>query len=178
MTGLSTWRRGSILALMTFSLFSSKAGPSIVAGTKAPLFSLPDQTGTNFNLADRKGHWTVLYFYPKDDTPGCTKQACAFRDSISVIEKLDAKVYGISKDTVESHKKFVDKYKLNFPILADADGSVIRQYGVSGLLGFAKRHTFILDPELNVAAVMTDVDPAANAADVAKRIDELKRAKN
>ena len=158
-----------------FSFFSSKADQELTVGNPAPKFEVKTQTGETFRMDSRKGKWSVFYFYPKDDTPGCTKQACAFRDSIEVIRKLGAEIYGVSKDTVESHQKFVEKYKLNFPILADADGKVIEAFGVKGLLGMAKRQTFIVDPNLNVAYVMKNVDPVTNAQDVADTLKELQK---
>jgi peroxiredoxin Q/BCP len=114
----------------------------------------------------------VLYFYPKAETPGCTKQACAFRDSIKKIRALNAEVYGISTDTVEAQAAFHKHHQLQFDLLADPDGAVVSQYsGKIPLLGMAKRRTFILDPELNIRAVKKDVDPALDAQQVA---DELK----
>lgn len=163
--------------LVMFSFFSSKADQELSIGSLAPKVELKTQTGETFDLQTRKGRWSVLYFYPKDDTPGCTKQACAFRDSIEAIRALNAEIYGVSKDTVESHKKFVEKYKLNFPILADFDGKVIQAFGVKGILGMAKRHTFIIDPELRIAYIMKSVDPVANAGDVAEKLKELQKGK-
>lgn len=157
------------------SMFSSGDTKELKLGEAAPLFETKTTTGAPFRLSDRKGQWTVLYFYPKDDTPGCTKQACAFRDSIDIIRKESAEVYGISKDTVESHKDFSDKFKLNFPLLADPEGKIIEMYGVKGMMGFAKRWTFIVDPELKIRWVQTNVDPAMNATEVATEIQKLKK---
>ncbi len=133
--------------------------------------------GEPFKLADRKGTWTVLYFYPKDNTPGCTKQACAFRDSIKLIREKGAEVFGISKDSVESHRKFKEKHKLNFPLLADPDGDVVAAYGAGGFLGMAKRWTFIVGPDLTVRWVQTDVDPVSNAKVVAEELGKLQSGK-
>src|SRR5882672_9194273 len=108
-----------ISTLVSMISGAALAGEVPAAGTKAPAFQLQTQDGKLVRSEERAGKWTVLYFYPKDDTPGCTKQACAFRDSIEIIRKLGAEVYGISKDTVESHKKFGEKFNLNFSILAD-----------------------------------------------------------
>lgn len=160
------------MVLFMFNFLTSRAD-NLEIGAKAPLFSLSNQDGGTFDLEKRKGSWTVLYFYPKDDTPGCTKQACAFRDSIEDLRKLGAEIYGISKDTVESHKKFADKYNLNFPLLADHSGEVIKQYGVNGLIGLAKRQTFIINPDLVIVDIMRSVDPIANATDVAKKLKNL-----
>ena len=146
-------------------------------GQSAPLFSLKNHQGDTFSLQDRKGLWTVLYFYPKDNTPGCTKQACAFRDSLSVIRNKNAEVFGISKDTVEKHQKFVQKYHLTFPLLADDKGDVMKAYGVSGFLGlFAKRWTFVIDPHLKITAILRNVDPAMNAQEVSAEIEAQQKS--
>ena len=147
---------------------------NILIGQTAPYFETRTTQNTPFTLNERKGKWTVLYFYPKDDTPGCTKQACAFRDSIEVIRKESAEVYGVSKDTVESHQAFTKKFNLNFPLLADPEGKIIEMYGAKGLMGFAKRWTFIIDPELKVRWIQTNVDPVTNAKEVAEEIRKLK----
>jgi peroxiredoxin Q/BCP len=146
-------------------------------GAQAPQFSARTDKNAPFSLADRKGQWTVLYFYPKDDTPGCTKQACAFRDSIAVIRKLGAEVYGVSQDSVESHRKFIEKHALTFPLLADTDGKVSKAYGAEGTLGYSKRWTFIVDPQLKVRWVQTNVDPVMDAKQVADQIAKLQAAK-
>lgn len=151
----------------------ARAGEAPAVGAAAPLFQATTTTGAAFSLDSRKGQWTVLYFYPKDGTPGCTKQACAFRDAIEVIHKQGAEVYGISQDSVDSHKQFTEKQKLNFPLLADPGGKVARLYGAEGLLGFSKRWTFIVDPALKVRWVKKDVDPAVNARDVAAQIASM-----
>jgi peroxiredoxin Q/BCP len=93
--------------------------PAMEVGTLAPDFALPDQEGRTHRLSDYRGRWVVLYFYPKDDTPGCTKEACGFRDQMGSLKALDAVVLGVSADDVESHKRFAEKYGLNFPLLAD-----------------------------------------------------------
>ena len=148
------------------------------AGDKAPLFELPNQDGKTFSLASREGNgWSVLYFYPKAETPGCTKQACAFRDAIQGIRALGAEVYGISADSVESQAKFHANHRLVFDLLADPKSQVIALYGAKmPLLGFAKRWTFIIDPSLTVRAVEKDVDPAMDAMRVAELIRELQGA--
>jgi thioredoxin-dependent peroxiredoxin len=101
-------------------------------GDKAPAFKLPSVEGGDVSLKDFAGKTVVLYFYPKDDTPGCTREACAFRDSQAALKKAGAVVLGVSPDSVESHQKFRAKYKLNFPLLADADKSVAKKYGAYG----------------------------------------------
>src|SRR5438477_6296022 len=105
-------------------------GKILKENTKAPDFSLPDQDGKMHKLSDYKGEWVLLYFYPKDDTTGCTKEACAIRDEYPSVLKLKLKVLGVSGDSVKSHKKFEEKYKLPFTILADEDKKVLKLYGV------------------------------------------------
>lgn len=163
-------------------VFSLAAAPAQAAdapapGSPAPAFQLRTTEGADFTLDSRKGKWTVLYFYPKDDTPGCTRQACAFRDSIQVIRKQGAEVYGISQDTVESHKQFTSKHQLNFPLLADVGGQVAKRYGADGFAGFSKRWTFIIDPQLKVRWVQKNVDPALNAKEVAEQLSGLQALK-
>src|SRR5215218_3319715 len=108
---------------------STMATETIQAGAKAPTFKLPSSTGETIDLADYKGKKVVLYFYPRADTPGCTKEACGFRDAIASYKKLGVPVFGISPDPVEDVTKFADKFKLNFPLLADADHAVAEAYG-------------------------------------------------
>ena len=144
-------------------------------GSAAPLFSAANQDGAEFSLAARKGQgWTVLYFYPKAGTPGCTKQACAFRDAIKKIQDLDAEVFGISTDTVEALAKFHKEHQLKFDLLADPEGAIVLQYGAKMLaVNYANRWTFILDPELKIRAVEKDVDPAMDAERVAAILTDL-----
>ncbi|AZZ36304.1 peroxiredoxin [Bdellovibrio sp. qaytius] len=140
----------------------------------APLFTVKTQTGADFDLKSRKGKWTVLYFYPKAGTPGCTKQACAFRDSIQKIRDLGAEVYGISTDTVEDQAKFHKEHHLNFDLLADADAKVTNLYGSKmPVVKISKRWTFIIDPELKIKNVLKDVDPAMDSERVATEIAKL-----
>lgn len=143
----------------------------------APLFTVKTQTGADFDLKSREGKWTVLYFYPKAGTPGCTKQACAFRDSIQKIRALGAEVYGISTDTVEDQAKFHKEHRLNFDLLADADAKVTNLYGSKmPVVKVSKRWTFIIDPELKIKNVLKDVDPAMDSERVAAEIAKLQTA--
>lgn len=136
----------------------------IEVGKKAPAFTLTAQDGKKIKLSDLKGSPVVLYFYPKDDTPGCTKEACAFRDRKAELEKLGAKVLGVSPDTVESHVKFRDKYSLNFPLLADPDHAVAEKYGAwreksmygKRFMGI-QRSTYLIDADGQVAQVWPNV---------------------
>jgi peroxiredoxin Q/BCP len=118
----------------------------LVEGAVAPNFTLSSHDGRTVSLADYKGKKNViLYFYPKDDTPGCTKEACTFRDDIEIFKNADTEILGVSTDTIKSHQKFVDKFKLNFPLLADDKKEVTKRYGALGLTGSAKRMTFLID---------------------------------
>ena len=142
-------------------------------GMKAPGFTLQDQDGREVSLADFLGKKVVLYFYPKDSTPGCTRQACAFAGSLSEIKAQGAVVLGVSKDSVASHRKFADKYGLPFTLLSDPQLEAIQAYGVwqeKKLYGKVSmgvvRTTFLIDEEGMVTAVMPKVKPDANAADV------------
>ena len=142
-------------------------------GMKAPEFTLQDQDGREVSLADYRGKKAVLYFYPKDSTPGCTRQACAFAGSVREIEAEGAVVIGVSKDSVASHRKFADKNGLPFTLLSDPQLEAIQAYGVwqeKKLYGKVSmgvvRTTFLIDEEGVVAAVMPKVKPDTNAADV------------
>lgn len=128
-------------------------------GNMAPNFRLQDQHSAWVSLADQKGKWLVVYFYPMDETPGCTKEACEFRDNIFAFRKLGVNLLGISVQDVASKKEFAEKHSLPFPVLADADKSVAKAYGVLSMLGYAKRETFVIDPQGRVAKHYADVDP-------------------
>jgi len=146
-------------------------------GQPAPAFNLPDQNGKLHQLADYSGKWVVLYFYPKDDTPGCTKEACSFRDDLQQLEKLGANVVGVSEDNADSHARFAQKYHLPFPLLADKDGSVADSYGALtnlALIKFAKRYTFLIDPQGKIAKVYEKVDTSRHSQEI---ILDLKRLK-
>lgn len=140
-----------------------------VAGAPAPDFNLPDQAGKQHRLADYRGRYLVLYFYPKDDTPGCTAQACSFRDDIARLHTAGAQVVGVSVDGVQSHADFARKHKLPFALLADTDGVVAATYGSLrsfGPLRIARRNTFLIAPDGKVAAAFLDVDPKRNVEQV------------
>lgn len=162
---------GTLLALAVSGV--AHAGEPLAVGSPAPPFTIKTETNEDFVLESRKGWWTVLYFYPKDGTPGCTKQACAFRDGIELIRKQGAEVYGVSQDGVERHRKFVEEHKLNFGLLADVKGEVAKAYGADGVLGFSKRWTYIMGPDLTVRWVKKNVDPALNAKEVATELEKL-----
>lgn len=144
---------------------------------KAHDFSLPDQNGKAHTLSDYAGKWLVLYFYPKDFTSGCAAQACSYRDFISEIRAKGAEVVGVSKDSVESHKKFYHEYHLNFDILSDEKADVIKDYGVYlgvGPIGVAKRTTFLIDPKGEIFKTYENVDPTKDARNILGDLDSGK----
>jgi len=132
-------------------------------GSVAPNFRLQDQHDAWISLADQRGKWLVVYFYPMDETPGCTTEACEFRDNIFAFRKLGVNVLGISVQDVASKKEFAAKHSLPFSVLADADKSVAKAYGVLSVLGYAKRETFVIDPKGRIAKHYPDVDPKAHS---------------
>lgn len=145
----------------------------------APSFTLPDSSGTLHSLSQYIGKWVLLYFYPKDDTPGCTAQACALRDSWKQFGKLNAVVLGISVDAVKSHAKFTKKYKLPFTLLADEEKKVVKLYGVWGKKKFMGREymgtlrtSFLINPQGKIVKIYEKVKPAEHAKEV---VDDLKR---
>jgi peroxiredoxin Q/BCP len=151
----------------------------MTVGTAAPDFSLVDQNGSTRTLSGLRNHWVVLYFYPKDDTPGCTKEACQFRDDYSVLKQLGVEILGVSLGSAESHDKFSKKFSLPFPLLADTEGSVAKQYGALwkfGPIRFARRQTFIIDPQGRIARVYRKVDPAAHSQEVIEAIKLLQQS--
>jgi len=161
-------------SLLGFLGLSAHATPQI--GDPAPLFKIKTFEGKDFDLQSRKGKWTVLYFYPKAETPGCTKQACAFRDHIQKIRDEQADVFGISVNTVQEQAGFHKNHHLNFTLLADPQGEVVKLYGTKmPVLKMSKRWTFILDPDLKIRAIEKDVDPAKDAEKVAALISNLKQ---
>ena len=142
-------------------------------GTRAPDFPLPDQDGKEHSLAEYHGKWVLLYFYPKDDTPGCTIEACTIRDQFKDFKKIGAVVLGVSTDSVRSHKKFADAYELPFTLLADEHKEVVGKYGVFGEKKFmgrtymgTRRSSFLIDPSGTIAKVYEKVKPETHAAEV------------
>ena len=150
------------------------ADDPLAVGDPAPAFALPDQDGETRRLADYRSQWLVLYFYPKDDTPGCTTEACSFRDNINRLISQDAAVLGVSMDSVESHAAFSREYELPFPLLADPEGEVVERYGALSdfmVVKFAKRQTFIIDPDGTIVKIYRKVDPDEHVKDV---LDDLR----
>lgn len=170
---------GLVLGLL-FCCNPSWAADVPKAGQAAPSFRLPDQTGKPHALTDYTGQYVVLYFYPKDDTPGCTKEACSFRDDLHQLEKLGAKVIGVSVDDSDSHAKFAQKYHLPFPLLADKDGKVADSYGALtnlGLIKIAKRYTFLIAPDGKLAKVYLSVDTSRHSQEIIEDLQQLTAGK-
>lgn len=149
---------------------------------KAKDFTLSDQDGTIHTLKQYKGKWVVLYFYPKDDTPGCTKEACNFRDSFHELQRLDVVILGVSKDSVASHKKFAEKYHLNFPLLSDETKEVMKSYDAWGKKKFLGkeyegtfRMTYLIDPAGEIRKVYKDVNPSVHAAEILSDLQTFKK---
>lgn len=151
---------------------------TLKAGDKAPVFTANDQSGNPVKLTDFKGKKVVLYFYPKDDTPGCTKEACNFRDNFNLLKKKGIEVIGISTDSVKSHGKFADKYELPFTLIADEDKAIVTAYGVWGEKKFmgktymgTSRTTFIIDEKGIIQHIITKVDTANSTEQVLELIE-------
>jgi len=135
----------------------------------APDFTLLDQNGQPHSLHDYLGKWVILYFYPKDDTPGCTTEACNFRDSLRDLQKLGVVTLGVSKDSVASHGKFAAKYQLNFPLLSDPDRQVIEQYQAFS------RTTYLIDPKGMIAKIYSKVNPTQHASEIIQDLSHVHR---
>lgn len=153
---------------------------AIREGQMAPEFEALDQNGARVSLRDLRGKPVVLYFYPKDDTPGCTKEACSFRDAWGEFERRGAVVLGVSTDPVKSHAKFVEKFRLPFRLLADVDQAIVRAYGVLGEKVFMGRRylgthrvTFLIGPDGKIAAVWPKVKPEGHAGEVLAALESL-----
>lgn len=153
----------------------------IEVSSLAPDFTLPGVDGVAHSLQEFRGKWVVLYFYPKDDTPGCTTQACSLRDARDDLAQMGAEIVGISKDDPSSHEKFKQKHSLNFLLLTDADGSVIAQYGAWGKKMFGKegilRKTFLIDPEGRVQKIYGRATPLGHGDQVIQSLKELQEVK-
>jgi thioredoxin-dependent peroxiredoxin len=165
-----------VAGLLGLVLAAAAAEAPPPAGSAAPTFALPDQKGDMRRLEDYGGKWLVLYFYPKDDTPGCTTQACEFRDNIFAFRRAGAEIVGISLDDVESHMAFAEKHGLPFTLLADEGGAVAERYGVLRNFGVAKlasRQTFLISPEGMVARHYEKVDVKTHSEEVLRDIAAL-----
>ncbi len=153
---------------------------TLTVGAPAPQFTLSDQNGKTHSLTDYKGKWVLMYFYPKDDTPGCTKQACAIRDEFPEFKKLNCVVFGISTDGEKSHKKFEEKFTLPFTLLADTEKEVVNAYGVWAPKKFMGREflgtlriSYLINPHGNIAKIYEKVKPELHADEVLKDLRTL-----
>lgn len=166
-----------VLAVVIFRLTSRSATPAV--GMNAPDFTLSSQEGTQVGLKDYRGKWVVLYFYPRDQTPGCTLEAHNFQIDQPKYAERNAVVLGVSVDSVDSHKKFCAKEGLNFKLLADTKGKVSNTYGsLTNLIvvKLADRHTFLIDPAGKIAKAYMNVDPARHSHEVLAELDALQKS--
>lgn len=154
----------------------------ITENKKAPDFTLPDQTGKEHSLSDYTGRWVLLYFYPKDDTPGCTKEACGIRDNFAAFKRKGIVVLGVSTDSVKSHGKFVQKYNLPFTLLADEDKKVVELYGVWGKKKFmgreylgTLRNSYLIGPDGKIQKIYEGVKPEEHAAEVLEAVENFSK---
>jgi peroxiredoxin Q/BCP len=164
----------SLLLLITYS--GQLMANDLKVGDVAPDFQLVNQHAENISLSQFQGQWVVLYFYPKDGTPGCTEEACSFRDNINRLMSQEAVILGVSVDSAESHKDFAKKHDLPFSLLADENADVAKLYdSVLDLIitKFAKRHSFIIDPQGKIAKIYRDVDPTTHVRDVMADLKSL-----
>lgn len=165
--------------VLFFSVSFSAPADSVNEGDPAPGFELLDQNGDMHSLEDYRDKWVILYFYPKDDTPGCTTEACEFRDSIFEFKKLGCQVLGVSLDDQSSHKEFAEKYSLPFPLLVDTSGTTAGAYGVkSKMFGLtvAKRQSFLINPQGYVAKHYENVDPDGHSQQVLNDLKALQES--
>ncbi len=139
--------------------------------TLAPDFILPDQNFVNHKLSDYRGQWVLLYFYPADDTPGCTTEACSVQDNLPNFKNLNVKIFGISTDSVESHQKFAQKYNLNFTLLSDSDKEVVEKYEARGL--GTKRISYLINPQGEIYKAYDKVKPETHAEEVLADLAQL-----
>ena len=139
---------------------------NLQAGAAAPEFTAVTDSGATLRLSELRGKRVVLYFYPKDDTPGCTKEACAFRDAWAKFQTQKVGIVGVSRDSEESHRVFVKKHDLPFPLAADENGEIARSYGVKSTLGVSSRVTFLVTADGKIAKIWPDVDPGIHADEV------------
>jgi len=166
----------SVLLLLAGASSQVFADEVPAPGSLAPVFTLPDQNGRSVALESLRGKWLVLYFYPKDDTPGCTEEACTFRDDLAQLTALGAQIVGLSVDDSASHAEFARKYHLPFPLLADRDGAVARRYGAFSdwkVVRYAKRYTFLIDPQGKIAKTYLKVDTSRHSAEVIADLKQL-----
>jgi peroxiredoxin Q/BCP len=169
-----------VVVLLAVSLHRVHAAEVPAIGTVAPEFTLTSQEGKPVSLKDFRGQWVVLYFYPKDFTSGCTREAHNFQRDLSQYVQRNAVILGVSVDSADSHKQFCTKEGLNFKLLADSDKKVSETYGSLtnlAVVKFAARHTFIVDPEGKIVRTYTSVDPATHSTEVLAALDELQKTR-
>jgi peroxiredoxin Q/BCP len=168
----------SIASILCLFLITGISIGEVNTGQTAPNFNLQDQNGEWHTLDNYKGKWVVLFFYPKDQTPGCTTEACNFRDNIFEFDKLNAQILGVSLDDVESHQAFSEKYSLPYPILADVNKECATEYGVLGkfmMMTIAKRESFLINPEGSIVKHYKKVNPDTHTKEVIGDLKELTR---
>jgi len=173
-------RVGWLLALLMFGACGAQQRPDggegvLPVGATAPDVTGVDRAGETHSLSESRGKPAVVYFYPKDGTPGCTTEACAFRDTWSRFSERGVVVFGVSRDSADSHAKFLEEHALPFPLVADESGRIQAAYGVPSRLGMAARVTFLVDQHGRIAKVWPNVDPGVHADEVLETIDELSR---
>ncbi|MGD8862474.1 MAG: peroxiredoxin [Myxococcales bacterium] len=153
---------------------ATTSGAMLEPGEAAPEVVGEDADGQTIKLSEQRGSPAVVYFYPKDDTPGCTKEACAFRDAFDRYTRMGITIFGVSRDDAESHREFRQEYELPFPLVADTDGAVQKAYGVPSTFGMASRVTFLVDGQGRIAHVWPDVDPGVHADQVLAEARKLR----
>lgn len=158
-----------------FAFSLAKAGDLPQVGQKAPSVTLPSQDGSNVSLKDFHGKWVVLYFYPKDNTPGCTIEAHNFQRDLSKYDEKNAVILGVSVDSSESHQDFCAKQSLTFKLLADTGKKVVAEYGSLRESGVAARNTFLIDPEGKIVKVWTDVKPSEHSEEILATLSDLQK---
>jgi peroxiredoxin Q/BCP len=160
--------------LVAVMVAAGNSSPTV--GSPAPDFTAPS-TGGELSLKNLRGKWVVLYFFPKAFTPGCTAESCSLRDGFEGLRSLDAVVVGVSTDDLETQRKFKEKHALPFELIADTDKRLVTAYDVSGMLGFAKRRTFIIDPTGIIRHIIEDVETGTHAEQVRKILAKLRAEK-
>ena len=173
-------KQGGLLLMLLLSACGAQQRPDggkgvLPVGASAPDMVGHDATGKELRLSQSRGKPAVVYFYPKDDTPGCTKEACAFRDTWSRFTERSVMIFGVSRDSEASHTEFLKKHELPFPLVADESGALQTAYGVPSRLGMAARVSFLVDAQGRIARSWPDVDPGVHADEVLKAVDELLR---
>lgn len=165
-----------LVGLLGLAIACGRTDKALLAvGAPAPDVMGKDDKGATQRLSEQRGRYAIVYFYPKDDTPGCTREACAFRDAFARYVAAGVPIYGVSRDSEESHRAFQDKYKLPFALVADPSGDVQRAYHVPGA-GVAKRVSFLVGPDGKIVRVWPNVDPGVHASEVLAAIAALKGA--